>query len=170
MQEGTDAWTRGDRDTAERAFNRLLDEFPERPEGYNKVGVILADSGQLDEAEKYFLTALKWDRKYAPALTNLGNIYLERGEVERSIQHYLLALDSDPEYPPAHRNLSVAYRRQGRYSAFVSHYKRSQRLDNQRAREEIRRRGGFRMPVIPPVVLWVAAAIGVVVILTVVHR
>ena len=61
LHEGTEAWARGDRAAAEDAFNRLLDDFPERPEGYNKVGVILADSGRIDDAERYFLTALSKD-------------------------------------------------------------------------------------------------------------
>ncbi len=173
LHEGTEAWARGDRAAAEDAFNRLLDDFPERPEGYNKVGVILADSGRIDDAERYFLTALSKDRQYAPALTNLGNIYLERGDMEQAVQHYLLALQSDPDYPPAHRNLGVAYRRQGKYSAFVSHFKRSQRLDNQREREEVRRRRGqalgFRLPTIPPIILWILVAVGVVIIFTVVR-
>ncbi len=177
LQQGTDSWEKGDRAHAEELFNQVLEEFPDRPEGYNKVGVVLAETGRLSEAEQYFLRALTQDRAHAPALTNLGNIYLERGETDQAIQHYMLALQSDPDYPAAHRNMAVAYRRQGKYSSFVSHFKKSQKLDDRRAREQHRlrmgqARGGHRAPrvVIPSFVWWVLIGIGVVLILTVVHR
>lgn len=177
LAQGNQAWDRGDRQNAEALFRQLMEEYPDRPEGYNKVGVVMAESGQLNEAEQYFLRALAQDRSHAPALTNLGNIYLERGHTDQAIQHYMLALSSDPDYPAAHRNLSVAYRRQGRYYAFVSHFKRSQRLDDRRAREEFRRHRGQaglsgRPPrlALPPWIWWVIAGIGVVIILTVFHR
>lgn len=175
LNQGSQAWEQGNRLEAERLFNQLVEDYPERPEGYNKVGVILAQTGQLEQAEKYFLRAIAQDRMHAPALTNLGNIYLERGETEQAIQHYLLALQSDPEYPPAHRNLGVAYRRQGKYSAFVSHFKRSQKLDSRRSREELRKNRpqlpkGGHMVQPPPYLWWIIAGVGVVIILTVFHR
>jgi len=176
LTQGSQAWEQGDRGRAEALFNQLLDEFPDRPEGYNKLGVVCAEAGQLGQAEQYFLAAIAKDRLHAPALTNLGNIYLERGEVEQAVQHYMLALQSDPEYPPAHRNLGVAYRRQGKYSAFVSHFKRSQKLDDRRSREEYRKnrgqasRGARITRPTPTFVWWIIAGIGVVIILTVFHR
>ncbi|MCY0899673.1 MAG: tetratricopeptide repeat protein [Firmicutes bacterium] len=176
LRRGTLAWERRDRSTAEKLFTQLVQQFPERPEGYNKLGVLCADSGQLEAAEQYFLRALAADGRHAPALTNLGNIYLERGDVDQAIQHYLLALNHDPDYPPAHRNLSVAYKRQGKYSAFVSHFKRSQRLDARRAQEDIRARarvkdgdGRSMMAWVPPWLWWVAVAAGLLIILTVFH-
>lgn len=119
-------------------FRQLIARYPERPEGYNKMGVVSAETGQLDEAERYFLEALHRDRMHAPALTNLGNVYFERGQTDQAIQHYALALQSDPEYPPAHRNLAAAYRKQGNLSASVSHLKRSRRFSDKRFRDEIR--------------------------------
>lgn len=162
---------------AESFFRLLVQDYPKRPEGYNKLGMVMAETGHLEEAERYFLRALAQDRTHAPALTNVGNIYLERGETEQAIQHYLLALQNDPDYPPAHRNLGVAYKRQGRYSAYVSHFKRSQRLDNRRTREAFRlgakgASSGARrlMPRIPSFVWLVFVLIGVALIVSVFHR
>ena len=178
LAEGSNAWDRGNRLQAEKLFRQVVQEFPNRPEGYNKVGVIFAETGQLQEAEQYFLMALTQDRSYAPALTNLGNILLERGQTDEAIQHYLLALQSDPDYPAAHRNLGVAYRRQGKYNSYVTHFKRSQKLDDRRVRDEMRRRrvtGGGRStpaagPRIPTFVWLILAAIGAVILLTVFRR
>lgn len=173
---GNAAWERGDLLNAEKLFRQLVQEFPDRPEGYNKIGVIFAETGQLQEAEQYFLRALAQDRAHAPALTNLGNIYLERGQNDEAVQHYMLALQTDPEYAAAHRNLGVAFRRQGRYSSYVSHFKRSQRLDNRQARDAVRKRrvssakDGAPAIRIPSFVWLALAAVGVIVILTVFRR
>lgn len=177
LAQGNEAWDRGDRLNAERIFRQIVQEFPDRPDGYNKIGVLFAETGQLQDAEQYFLRALTQDRTHAPALTNMGNILLERGQIDEAIQHYLLALTSDPEYPAAHRNLGVAYRRQGKYHSYVSHFKRSQRLDNRRARDELRKKriglspaGPSAGPRVPAVVWLILAVVGVVIILTVFRR
>ncbi len=138
LTEGTKAWESGEREQALELFNRIIETYPERPEGYNKAGVVYAETKQLDKAEKYFLYALSKDRMHVPALTNLGNIYLERGEIENAVQHYTLALQGDAEYPPAHRNLAIALRRQGRIGASVSHLKRSQRLESRKMQDRLR--------------------------------
>ncbi len=150
LVEGTYAWQTGHREEALEKFQELVDRYPDRPEGYNKLGVILAQKGSLEDAEQYFLTALAKDRMHAPALTNLGNIYLERGELETAVKHYTLALSIDGEYAPAHRNLSVAYRRLGRLNQSVTHLKRSQRLETQRQRDEFRAERAVRAGQAPP--------------------
>ncbi len=150
LMDGTQAWQSGHRDQAMSIFQEVVDQYPERPEGYNKIGVIYAQTAELDTAERYFITALTKDRAHAPSLTNLGNIYLERGELENAIQHYTLALVSDPNYAPAHRNLSVAYRKQGHLNRSVTHLKRSQRLETQRQREDFRTERALRTGHAPP--------------------
>ncbi|HBQ96396.1 MAG TPA: hypothetical protein DD856_16470 [Sulfobacillus sp.] len=134
LAEGTQAWESGNRQEATEIFNRIMDEYPDRPEGYNKLGVMYAETGQLGKAEKYFLFALSKEARHVPSLTNLGNIYLERGQLDEAIKHYTLALQTDPEYPPAHRNLAIAYRRMGRIAPSVAHLKRSQILETRQLR------------------------------------
>ncbi len=150
LMEGTQAWQSGKRDQAMAIFQKVVDQYPERPEGYNKIGVIYAQTGELDAAERYFLTALSMDRTHAPSLTNLGNIYLERGDLDNAVQHYTLALASDSNYAPAHRNLSVAYRKQGHLNRSVTHLKRSQRLETQHQREDFRAERALRAGHAPP--------------------
>ncbi len=136
LAKGTRAWESGNREEAREIFNRITDEYPERPEGYNKIGVLYAETGQLEKAEKYFLFALSKESCHVPSLTNLGNIFLERGQLDDAVKHYTLALQNDPEYPPAHRNIAIAYRRMGRIAPSVSHLKRSQRLETRKPRPQ----------------------------------
>jgi tetratricopeptide (TPR) repeat protein len=140
LNRATEAWQGGNREEAEQLLNELIDEFPDRPEAYNKLGVILAELGSLDMAEHWFRTALAADSDYPPALTNLGNIILERGRVEEAMSYYGLALERDPEYAPAHRNLAVALRRQGDLRGSVRHLKHGERLQIRQDREKSRRR------------------------------
>ncbi|MDA8195051.1 MAG: tetratricopeptide repeat protein [Thermaerobacter sp.] len=126
LTQGVTAWQQGRRADAISAYQTLIDRYPDRPEGYSKLGVVYAESGNLEEAERHFRLALACDPHHAPALTNLGNALLERGQPDDAIALYTRALLVDPEYPPAHRNLAIAYRRQGYIGAAVTHLRQSQ--------------------------------------------
>jgi tetratricopeptide (TPR) repeat protein len=129
LEEGERAWQTGRFDEAEALFRRLAEQFPDHPEGYNKVGVVLAQRGDRREAQVWFQHALAIDATYPPALTNLGNVLLEDGRVDDAVTYYTLALQHNPSYSPAHRNLAVALRRQGRIFESVRHLRRSDRLE-----------------------------------------
>jgi Flp pilus assembly protein TadD len=148
FEQASEAWRHGRREDAERLLTELTETFPHRPEPYNKLGVICAELGRLDEAEHWFRLALAAEKDHPPALTNLGNILLERGQVDEAMAYYGLALQRDPDYPPAHRNLAVALRRQGDLRGSVRHLRQGERLaaraDRELARERLfgRRKSG----------------------------
>lgn len=120
--------TQGRWDEAQAVLDRLVEAFPQRPEPYNKLGVLYAERQRLDEAEGCFREALARDRHYVPALTNLGNLLLERGRPAEALAYYAEALQIDPDYPPLHRNLAVAYRRLGDLGTSVQHLRRAEQL------------------------------------------
>jgi tetratricopeptide (TPR) repeat protein len=53
----------------------LIQEFPELPEPYNNLGVLLAAQGQLDEALVALQAAVLARPNYKVALQNLGDLY-----------------------------------------------------------------------------------------------
>lgn len=53
----------------------LTQEFPELPEPYNNLGVLLAAKGQFDEAIKALQMAIQARPHYKIALQNLGDLY-----------------------------------------------------------------------------------------------
>jgi tetratricopeptide (TPR) repeat protein len=120
--------TAGRWEEAKAALDRLAAAFPDRPEPYNKLGVLYAERRHLAEAETCFREALARDRHYVPALTNLGNLLLEHGRPTEALAYYTEALAIDPDYPPLHRNLAVAYRRLGDVGAAVRHLRRAEHL------------------------------------------
>ena len=53
----------------------LIQEFPELPEPYNNLGVILASQGQFDAAAVALKSAIQARPNYKIALKNLGDLY-----------------------------------------------------------------------------------------------
>ena len=56
-------------------YTRLIQDFPEMPEPYNNLAVLLTASGQYDKAHAAFETATRLNRNYAIAHENLGDLY-----------------------------------------------------------------------------------------------
>jgi len=69
------------------ALNKLIEDFPDLPEPYNNLAVILAAQGRIDGARELLETALRHDPGYAVAHENLGDVFirLAQREFERSV-------------------------------------------------------------------------------------
>ena len=88
---------RGQFDKAKELFDRILESDPENLFALDKIGVIYARRGILEEAESWFRTVLSIDSRYKTSLNNLGNVLLEKGEllVDLGNQHLLLVSERD---------------------------------------------------------------------------
>ena len=58
------------------ALNKLIEDFPDLPEPYNNLAVLLAAQGRIDTARELLETALRHDPGYAVAHENLGDVFL----------------------------------------------------------------------------------------------
>lgn len=65
-------------DEAIAELRRMVGDFPEVPEPYNNLAVILAQRGSLDEAEALLKKVLSISPDFAIARKNLGDVYLTR--------------------------------------------------------------------------------------------
>ena len=61
---------------ASTLFERLTQEFPDLPEPYNNLAVLLAAAGNLDGARAQLEAALRLDPSYRTAHENLGDVFL----------------------------------------------------------------------------------------------
>lgn len=61
---------------ARQAFERMTQDFPDLPEPYNNLAVLLAAAGQLDRARGLLETALRLDPGYRTAHENLGDVFV----------------------------------------------------------------------------------------------
>jgi Flp pilus assembly protein TadD len=58
-----------------QTFTLLTQEYPELPEPYNNLAVLLAAQGQFDKAREALEAAIRANPEYATAHENLGDIY-----------------------------------------------------------------------------------------------
>jgi Flp pilus assembly protein TadD len=76
---------------AEEVFVLLTREYPELPEPYNNLAVLLAARGQLDQARVNLEAALRNDPAYATAHENLGDVL-----AQLAARSYARALQLEP--------------------------------------------------------------------------
>jgi Flp pilus assembly protein TadD len=58
------------------ALNKLIEDFPDLPEPYNNLAVLLAAQGRIDSARELLETALRHDPSYVVAHENLGDVFV----------------------------------------------------------------------------------------------
>ncbi|HEU5297619.1 MAG TPA: tetratricopeptide repeat protein [Burkholderiaceae bacterium] len=63
-------------------LNKLIEDFPDLPEPYNNLAVLLAEQGRIDRARDLLETALRHDPNYAVAHENLGDVFLRLAQRE----------------------------------------------------------------------------------------
>jgi tetratricopeptide (TPR) repeat protein len=73
-----------------------------------KTGESLVRENKLQEAEKQFLLAVKYDPDNKEAINNLGFIAFSQGDMEKAISLFKQAINIDPLYMDALLNLCYA--------------------------------------------------------------
>lgn len=96
---------------------------------YNKVGIAFHQSGNLDNAKKYYDRALKLNRDYAEAVNNVGTIHYARQSYRRAVSTYKRALKLSPDSASIHSNLGTAYFARRDYKRAVEEYETAMKLD-----------------------------------------
>ena len=88
----------GHADAAMTIFRELIADYPELPEPYNNLAVLLAQKGEYESARVALETAVRTAPDWAVARENLGDIYarLAATEYERAAK-----LDRDNKTAPA---------------------------------------------------------------------
>jgi Flp pilus assembly protein TadD len=93
----------GRRAEAISEYEQMTQEYPELPEPYNNLAVLLAADGKLTQAEALLQRALVAQPGYGTAYENLGDVYLAR-----AVDAYKRALASDAGNAPLQAKLAAA--------------------------------------------------------------
>lgn len=88
-----------------------------------KFAKLYFEKGMMEEAEQYFLKALKIEEHNAVAHNHLGILYFSCGKLDKAEHHFKTAIRIDPLLPEIYFNLGVLYQRQGRFQEALSCYK-----------------------------------------------
>ncbi|MEO0192752.1 MAG: tetratricopeptide repeat protein [candidate division WOR-3 bacterium] len=90
----------------EKILREAIRENPDDPSAHEALGVFLAESGRLWEAEAEFRKALSLDPNNPQYHYNLGKLLKERKKYKDSEREYREAIRLDPDYADAHFNLA----------------------------------------------------------------
>ncbi len=99
--------------TKTRRYLQAIQKNPADTDAYLQVGIILAKSGDRDEAMKYFQKVIENNPRDAAALNNQGNLFMLAEEYQDAQKVYLEASRADPKDPEILVNLAKAYKAAG---------------------------------------------------------
>ena len=88
-----------------KLLNISLNLNPKFSDGYNNLGNILKEKGDLDSSINAYLNAIDINPSYPEAHFNLGNAYRDKGNIEKAINAFQASINLRPNYPKAYNNL-----------------------------------------------------------------
>jgi len=94
-----------------------------------ELGDTLEEKGDLPQAVKHYLEAIKIRPGYAKAYNNLGVILASQNKVEAAIVSLSKALQISPSYAGAHFNLGKIYSNRNDPEKAIFHYKKALQFD-----------------------------------------
>lgn len=96
---------------------------PSEARAYSSLGVVIARSGNPQDAIPYYLKAVQLKPSFSEAYNNLGISLAMSGRLEEAVENFRKALVSWPDSKSAHYNLGMALERLGRIEESISHYR-----------------------------------------------
>jgi hypothetical protein len=108
-------------------LQRKVDQEGGTPRDYNRLGVVYAKYGRLDQAKRYFQQALDAGRS-PDALLNLGNIYYLEDDYRSALDHFEQAEDLDPDNPAIVLAVARIHHELENYGFSARSYERLQQL------------------------------------------
>ena len=97
------------------SYRKALKIRDRYPIAWNNLGNALRMLGNVDEAEKCFLTSLSQQPDYLSAFKNRGTLWTWAGEIKKGFKCYQEGLKHHPNDAELHRNLGVIHLLMGNY-------------------------------------------------------
>jgi hypothetical protein len=99
----------GDCPAALPEYQRVVALHPAHRDAFTNMGICLAQTGQLEEAERSFRRVLEIDPSFPRGYTNLGALALVAGDTTRARDYYREAIAQDPGNVLARIQLASLY-------------------------------------------------------------
>ena len=99
----------GDCPAALPEYQRVVTLHPAHRDAFTNMGICLAQTGQLEEAERSFRRVLEIDPSFPRGYTNLGALALVAGDTTRARDYYREAIAQDPGNVLARMQLASLY-------------------------------------------------------------
>ena len=115
----------GKLDQAETTLKSWVKTTPTDAAAWNMLGTIHAQRGDLVQAERDFLLAVKYNPRLTPAWLNLGRIYQLKAQdqenLDKGISAYQTVLKLAPGNPEAHHQLGLLLQWRGSFQDSLAH-------------------------------------------------
>jgi len=125
VEEGKQALSSGDLETALKVFEQVVQRFPERPEGHNNLGALFAALGEYERAENCFDQVLKILPDQPNVLYNRGIVRSRRQEHAAAAADFERVAQLTPEDGDAWNNLGVSIFLQEKPGEARAHFERA---------------------------------------------
>lgn|GEM_PF-2561743 len=106
---------------AEKRLKKLKKRYPDSPQVYQYIGVMLLNKGEPAKAEDSFLEGLKKDPHSLQINFNLATAYLTQGKFDKAKARALRVTARDPHYPDVNMLLSQLMVREKKYDEALSY-------------------------------------------------
>jgi protein O-mannosyl-transferase len=93
--------------------------------GYNNLGLVFLQKGQIDEAIEEFPKALEINPNYGEAHSNLGLAFFQKGRLDEAITNYQKALEMNPKSFVTQCDLGNAFLQKGQLKEAILHYEKA---------------------------------------------
>ena len=112
-------------DAAIDSYKHTIKIDPSYLEGYNKIGKILLEKGDLAAAVSSYEQAIKINPNYFEGHNNLGNALTDKGDLEAAIASYKKAIKIKPDNAEVYNNIGIALRFKGELDAAKDSFDRA---------------------------------------------
>jgi len=122
---GLAAWNLKLNDGAAKMFSLYIGASPDSPLGYNNLGSVQSDMGDVDTAIETLRAAIYRMPNEAILWNALATVLAENGRVEESLVFYQESIRLDPNFARLHHNIGYAYSHLGRLDEALDAYNES---------------------------------------------
>src|SRR5438309_5612150 len=112
----------------------VVADLPRGARQHYNYGTALQKEGRLDEAEKEYFTALRFDPGYVKVYTNLGQLFMSKSKLDESKKYYERAIQLDPHAGEIRSGYAYLLERLGRADKARVEYENAIRLSPKSAR------------------------------------
>jgi Flp pilus assembly protein TadD len=120
---GMATWHRGDLPEAERLMRASIGASGAIPDFHNNLGLLLRDTGRVDEAIDCYRRALELDPGWVAAYNNMGLALESSGRWPEACESYRAAIAREPRFAAARQNLARALLATGHFREAWEQYR-----------------------------------------------
>lgn len=113
----------------ETLWRDTLAKNPDSWLAHDNLGILLQQSGRLEEAIGHFRDALRIEPRHHEGYNNLGSAMRARGDLDEALRQLRRSLEVEPDYIPAHNNLGLTHHDRGEYDDATRSFENALRID-----------------------------------------